>query len=101
MNVNNAGDSTKVLPFVEYKEYKDVQRVQKDEEDDKQTAVTVVEKTLRTDIKPIKIKEDIQFEIIPMQIIIGTLPIILAGVIVIPLILIKGKRRKNGADKNE
>ena len=88
MCVNNAGDSTKVSPFVEYVGYKEVAPAEKEEKD-----TTTEEKVLRTDIKPMTIKEDTAFGINPTQIAIGGVPVIAIGVLGLILILKKGKKK--------
>ena len=86
MNVNNAGDSTTVAPFVQYTEYKHVepQVVEKEETVEK-------EEVLRTDIKPVYVSENKDFQIQPIQILIGTLPVLVIGILILVVVLKKKK----------
>lgn len=92
MNVNNAGDSTTIAPFVEYLEYKEVtpKEIEKEE-------VIETEDVLRTDIKPIYVSEGIEFQIQPIQILIGMAPIVVIGILILIVVI----RKKKGNQDNE
>lgn len=85
MNINNAGDSTTVTPFVEYTVYKDVAAKEKTAADTKKE-----ELVLRTDIDPIGVEEPV-FEFRPIALLIGALPVLVIGVAVMIVLL---KRRE-------
>ncbi len=88
MNVTNAGDSTNVSAFVEYTDYKEVEakNTHMAEEED-----TVEAEKLRTDIKP-TVEEEVSFALNPLQIAIGTVPVVLIGILAA---LFAGKKGKN------
>lgn len=92
MNVNNAGDSTKVLPFVEYTDYKAVEKKTIEKTDEVEE-----EPTLKTDIKPIEVPEEATFVIQPVQILIGAALVIVIGVVGLVLLV----KKRGGHKKNE
>lgn len=92
MNVNNAGDSTTVAPFVEYLEYKEVAPKEVETEE-----VVETEDVLRTDIKPIYVSEGVEFQIQPIQILIGMAPIVLIGILILVVVL----KKKKGSQEYE
>lgn len=93
MYVNNAGDSTVVTPCVEYIGYKDVNVPDKKSNIIKPGGT---EKTLRTDIKPAEIKEDIPFVIDFKKILVSLLPVLVLGFIIMIINSIKTKKRERG-----
>lgn len=90
MNTNNAGDSTKVTPFVEYTEYKEVARTETTGEEQK---TEEAEKVLRTDIAPIEIKDEAAFVIKPVQLLGGIIPVVVVGVLVLIIAMKKGNTK--------
>ena len=90
MNITNAGDSTTISPFVEYTNYKDVEKT--NTEKDKNSGKDE-EKVLRTDIKPMNTNENTMFEISVVQMVIGAVPVILLGVLILVSTLKKGKNK--------
>ena len=93
MNVNNAGDSTRVQPFVEYTTYKDVKPAQQDIKQDADPK-TEGEKVLRTDIAPMKSREKVSFAVNPVQIMIGAVPVVIIGICILIILLSSKKRSK-------
>lgn len=80
----NAGDSTQLQPFVEYVEYKEVDQPIKDnneEEKNSRMKNILSDETVRTDIEPIEIREEAEFVLKPSQLVIGSIPILLVGII--------------------
>lgn len=90
MNTTNAGDSTRVTPFVEYTDYKEVARTETKEEEKK---VNEPEKVLRTDIAPINIEEEEVFVLNPVQLLGSSIPVVVAGALILIIVMKKGNKK--------
>lgn len=94
MNINNAGDSTLVTPYVKYTDYKPVEKKEITETDSFNGAE---DRELRTDIQGQQLAEKTEFALHTSKLIMGIMSAVGVFAIVIILIIVIKRRKKNNA----